>query len=181
MSKQYVCVRDCYYGPPGCRKLFKVGEVLPSGWKPNKHFIEGATVPPEETNGPPRTPGDDPRPTRTIINDLLSIHDIDMRGKTRKEVFAAWLVAESEKEVNPTGKEVLVDPDKTGPKNEDPFGTRKFSSFTPDMIESAKRDDIVDSINRRFKLDLTHGGKSKAQLVQIGIDRELRQVGARAV
>jgi len=175
MSNQYICVRNCYYGPPGHRKLFKVGELLPAGWEPNKHFIAGAKVPPEETNSPARTPGDDSRPTVQIIMDLRMKYGIDMRGRTRKEAFAEWIKAENQKDVAVKPEPVL----KEGAT--DPLNGRRFSDMSPDEINNSKRDDIVEAINHRFKMDMTHGNKSKVELIQYGIDLEAKQTGARAL
>lgn len=40
MTENYVAIVPCHYNPnPGSRKKrFRIGDVLPPGWKPNKHF-----------------------------------------------------------------------------------------------------------------------------------------------
>lgn len=170
---KYQCVKTCHYGPPGSRVLFQPGDLLPDGWEPGKYFIEVGAEMPKNLN-PIFGRGDDPRSTKQMVADLKTKFGIDMEGKTRKEVFA--VLRDAEGDSLPDSNEIKASiPDK------DPLEGVKFGSMTPDFINSLKRDDIVGSINIRFKLNLTHMGKSKAELVKMGIEYENKQVGALAV
>jgi len=164
----YVCIRDCYYGPQGYRNLFKVGDLLPAGWQPGKHFAEiGGGKKPIEYAAP-LVAGDDPRSTKEIINDLKTKHGIDMRGKPRKEAFAAWLAAEAG---NPVFTTELVE------RVQDPLDGLAFSEIN---VSRTRKNDIESAIEERFAIDVKTSGKTKKELVEMAVELESKQVGARA-
>ncbi len=175
MAEEFVCIRDCFYGPPGYRQLFKVGDKLPAGWEPNKHFASTSSGVVKGIEAP-KGPGDDPRSTSKMIQELKLMHGIDMAGKTRKEVFAAWVEAENAPK---TGAPDAPAPEPEEPA-EDPMADFVFSSMTPDQIEAAKVREIAAAIKYRFNIDVAFVGKTKHELIQMGIDLEQRRKGARA-
>jgi hypothetical protein len=171
MAKQrYVAVRDCYYGPPGLRKLFRAGEYLIDGWEPGKHFVpEGEE--PEIEERPIQGPGDDPRSTREMLKELEK-RGIDMKGEPRGAVFRKLIEIERDEGLTTTEAAPAVEGD--------PLAGVKFYELSEDDIETFTAKEIIASMTHRFNVDMSFGGKSKKQLVQLGLELEAKAVGARA-
>jgi len=174
MAVKYVAIRDCFYGPKGYHTLFQVGDYLPEGWEPGKHFVREG----DESKEVPlilKGPGDDVRSTKQIVFDLKAKFGIDATNMTRKEAFWAWMEAE-EAASEPV---VALDP-VPGVTDVDPMGTLRFGDLTFDDIQGITAKNLIASMSMRFDLDVKHAGKSKAELVELGKELESKQLGARA-
>jgi hypothetical protein len=167
---RYVAVRDCYYGPPGLRKLFRAGEYLIDGWEPGKHFVaEGEE--PEEVEPAIQGPGDDPRSTRQMLKELED-KGIDMKGEARGAIFRKLIELEREEGITHT--------ELAPPVEGDPLAGVKFYELSEDDVDRFTAKEITASITHRFNVDMSLRGKSKKQLVQLGLELEAKAVGARA-
>lgn len=171
MARQiYVAVRDCYYGPPGLRKLFRAGERLIDGWEPGKHFVAEGEIP-EDLEPVVQGPGDDVRSTRQMLEELED-REIDMKGESRGAIFRKLLEIERE--------EGITNAEAAAPVDGDPLAGIKFYELSEDDVEKFTAKEIAASIAHRFEIDVSLRGKSKKQLVQLGLELETKAVGARA-
>ena len=179
MVKKYICHRKCFF----MNTLFYPGDTLPAGMKANKHFsIEGQGPDVDEKHV--IVPGDDPRSTNQIIADLETDYGIKVdEGSSRKEVFVKWKKAEdaafAENNNAPAAKKAektLVDPDQ-----KDALNGKRFGDCTPDELNAPTNEALGNLINARFKVDMKFAGKSKKELIEMGLKYESKQAGAKAV
>ena len=200
LADKWYCIKTCYY----LENYFRVGDRLPDGEKENKHFALGGIIRDDQIDHAV-IPGDDPRPTNKIVSDLIEKHGATVKDglltvknpngadisfkldkkETRKEAFYACVeLGKSNENGVPNKSETTTKwPEKDSEVEEaiDPFDGKKFSTFSPDDIEKAGVKNITLAILKRFKKDVKYAGKKKTDLIQMGIDLELRQGGAKAV
>lgn len=195
MAKKYVCIRKCYY----LNTLFYVGDVLPAGVKPNKHFVVEGNEPIEEDKVIV-VAGDDARSTDQIIADANEL-GCNLDPETpRKEAFASWKKADEaptkkpaaepeppakEEGKNETGEEDKTEtPGTTAPEQPldttDALGGKKFAECTPDQLNNPTNAALGELIKTRFNSDVKFAGKSKKQLIEMGLKLEAKQAGAKA-
>ena len=105
-NAKYICIRACYYGPPGNKRLYRPGERLQAG-KPNKHFVPASEFHRGLINKAPTSPQDDPRSTARIIQELKHKYGVVLCPETtsRVEAFRAWIKAEDRARETPSGKQ----------------------------------------------------------------------------
>ena len=180
---KYVCHRKCYYN----NTVFCVGDPLPPGLPPNKHFsIDGEGPDADEKHIV--MAGDDPRSTKQIIIDLKEKHGIEMGSKTgRKPAFAKWLKAENaaadkrkEAATPAKTKEKAPAADADKADDADVLGGKKFGECLPDELDKITNEQLGKLINKRFKVDFKFSGKSKKVLIETALKYESKQKGAKA-
>jgi hypothetical protein len=99
---EHICIKECYYGSPGCRIHYKPGDRL-RGEVPNKHFVKAQDFDPRQLNPWPENELHDKRSTVKILADLLHKFEIrlDPKTTTRKEAFAIWRKAQDKAMATP--------------------------------------------------------------------------------
>lgn len=151
--KKYICVRDCYY----LETLWKVGNQLPEGEKPNKHFValgEGEAIPEDPVA---LTPGDDKRSTKQIIKDL---GNHGRNGMSRKEAFHLWmeLVKDGEIEAPKTAKK--------SKKEKGGTPVKPISELTPDELDKMGSKQIGNTYG------VVWAGKTKEKVIEEALEKE---------
>jgi len=180
---KWICVRDCYY----LRRYWYAGESLndTAGFEdapPGKHFAIDGIIERDATSEIVR-PGDDPRSTAQIREDLLLTHSIEAPDDAnRRTLFAMWVEAEREaeraaaparaSESQPAANAPVSPSEVAGAGNVDPLGTRRFSDLQPDELDSLKSAEIADAVLTRYGVDMKWRGRPKATLIQEALQLE---------
>lgn len=198
LADKWYCIKTCYY----LENYFRVGDRLPDGEKENRHFALGGIIRDDQIDHAV-IPGDDPRPTNKMVSDLIEKHGATVKDglltvknpngadisfkldkrETRKEAFYACVELGKSNENGASNKSETTTkwPGENGEGAVDPFQGRKFSLMSPDEHENAKVQDITLAILLRFKKEVKYAGKKRADLIQMAIDLEAKQAGARAL
>ncbi len=152
----YTCIRKCYHH----NTLFRVGEKLPPGVKPNKHFHKDGEEFTQEA--PILAACDDSRTAEEIAL------DIESRGekvpakirKSHKKVFALWVEV----------KDLPIKDAKRETKQKKPTkiveDVKPISSLSPDALDALKPKEIGEMYGIAWQ------GKSKATLIEEALEKE---------
>lgn len=90
----WICVNECYYGPPGRMHHYRPGDRLLPGVPSGRHFRPKGS--PGAAMVPARTAGDDPRST-VAMREALRGYGVQVdEGLPRKEIFAQLVKLEQE-------------------------------------------------------------------------------------
>lgn len=194
MADKWICVRTCHY----LQRYWMAGESLndTSGYEdapPGKHFALNGILR-DEVSDIVR-PGDDPRSTIQIREDLLVIHEIETPEDTsRRDLFNRWIHAEkaavvrkAEGPATPSsndseGSETPPLPPADGVTVVDPMGTTKFSELGPDDVDKLKNAEIAKSMKIRFGIAVANDGRGqkKENLLQQALQLEAHAANQQA-
>lgn len=181
----YICIRDCYYANPPHR--FKVGDKLPSGLEPNKHFVSAdmARITPEKKV---YGPGDDPRSTDSMREELKR-RNVFMPDAPRKELWNKLREMEGVQDLKAgpstaitNGPKKPIAPSEVGRTTFDnPILNKNFEDWGPDDIDQTTAKEICMKLNAPpYSLDMKPTGITKADLVGHGLKIE-EQIKLKAI
>lgn len=170
-SETYICYHDCYYGPPGLRRLYSAGEKLIPGIPPGKYFSKNGEPPDGvDPSNKAIVPGDDPRSTDHIRKDLKEDYGVEMpENASRKDLFYRY-IKESTKAEEPRP---ALQPIQTVSADVAKILTMKFTEMTPDDIDKLSSNDISAKIQKDFGRSEKPTSKNKDELLKKAIMMEI--------
>ena len=168
MSK-YVCQTKCYY----LETLWMVGDELPPGLEPNKHFVRSGEFQ-KETPPPKMTAGDDARPTSVIIDRLKKVFGISVEpGTSRKEAWKLEQEMDAGKKEPKNGKPAKSsDEKKKDTPPVDPSTLAPFCNMSADELNGMKCKEISDHCKAKYGVAVPSAGISKTNLIKKVVEVE---------
>jgi hypothetical protein len=192
-----ICHTKCYHAgrvwEPG-ESWDDFGKNSPDA-KPNSHFSVDGTVPVSAAGRTVRGPGDDPRSTAKMRDQVIEYIKAGVwpgkepaKNASRKELFAILIEIEGREMGKKaiaasigTGTTVGTAVENSGPNAgrsfENPLMNKLFSDMTPDDINNLKASELRDKLQMPpYSIELGSGVVAKADLVKRGIAIE-EQIG----
>ncbi len=170
MSDRHKCIRDCYY----LQRLWKIGEIIEEtpGFEdapPGKHFaLLGSREAADAGKILNKTPGDDPRSTRQLM-DALAEHGVTVDSSmSRKAVFNQLVALDQAKEQDAATATVHHEGGAADPE----LPRKPVSELSPDELETTTARQMIAMIlrDRGHKASV---GNSKVQYFDL--DQKLAQ------